>query len=457
MARVLPTEGPARREPLFDFQRAAAHCAAKLIFVTPEIKIGIIRTTAELEQLRAQWAEWGGTRDSDLDFFLTILRSGKAERRPHVLVLYADGFPRTLLVGRFERTKLNFRIGYVSLLKPSVRILTFVYGGLRGNPSVSDCDLLVRCVMDSLRNGEADAAVFEYTAVDSPFHSAATRVPGITSRDYNSAVQVHYGMELPPTMEEVYRRLSPSHRADLRRKAKRLSDSCGARLSVTRYEGLTGLGRLLGQAEEIASKTYQRALGVGFSPTPEILQRLRLSAEKGWLRGYVLSIENNPCSFWIGSVYNAVFVSEYLGYDPASERLSPGTFLLTKMLEDFCAAGIEEIDFGYGEGRYKERFGNLRRLESSVWVFAPTWKGFRLNSMRTITFGAHRMARAVLEKANMLQKVKKAWRNSLVSKQGSSGNQAGEDELQSSTMPDARKEHPAAPPAQSRRSAARVH
>ena len=142
-------------------------------------------------------------------------------------------------------------------------------------------------------------------------------------------------------------------------------------MKVSCYREPGELDDVIPQVEEIAKKTYQRGLGVGFQDTEEIRRRLRFCAEKGWLRVYVLHLGDLPCAFWIGTLYHGCFCSDYLAFDPNFGAYSPGTFLLMKVVEEFCGAGVKEIDFGPGEGRYKEQFGNLPSNEASIFVSHP--------------------------------------------------------------------------------------
>lgn len=100
---------------------------------TDGIEIRIARSPSEVEALREVWIRWGGHRDSDIDFVLTIIESYPEALRPHVISIYRDGQPDAILIGRLERKRIPFKIGYLKVFRPWARCLTFVYGALRGN------------------------------------------------------------------------------------------------------------------------------------------------------------------------------------------------------------------------------------------------------------------------------------------------------------------------------------
>jgi len=99
------------------------------------VEIRIARTVAEVESLRQAWSSWGGHRDSDIDVVLMIIDSYPEALRPHVVALYRNGEPEAILIGRVEKKRIAFKIGYLTILRPWARTLNFVYGALRGNGS----------------------------------------------------------------------------------------------------------------------------------------------------------------------------------------------------------------------------------------------------------------------------------------------------------------------------------
>jgi CelD/BcsL family acetyltransferase involved in cellulose biosynthesis len=80
------------------------------------------------------------------------------------------------------------------------------------------------------------------------------------------------------------------------------------------------------------------------------------------------------------------------------------------MMEEFCAEGVEAIDFGPSEEEYKKRFGNVVWLQADVHLFPPHLKGLVLSSMESIAVLLREPARAFLERTSLIQTVKKVWR-----------------------------------------------
>src|SRR6202012_1412454 len=104
------------------------------------------------EALREVWGSWPGHRDADMDFYLMIVGSYPEVVRPHVVVLYRDGMPDAILVGRLEQKQLAFKVGYFNVFRRRARCLTFVYGAIHGNASPENSRALVAEVMRSLKS-----------------------------------------------------------------------------------------------------------------------------------------------------------------------------------------------------------------------------------------------------------------------------------------------------------------
>jgi hypothetical protein len=218
-------------------------------------------------------------------------------------------------------------------------------------------------------------------------------------------------MVLAENMDQVFSAFSSGLRAEVRRKKRKIVSDFGDRTRIQCFRDESDLENVIPQVEEVAKKTYQRGLGVGFENSPRLRQRLELCARQQWLRIYLLTIDGKPCAFWIGTVYNGTFYSDYNGYDPSFRDYSLGTFLLISMIEDFCTDRVGAIDFGFGQAEYKDRFSNCRATKASIFVFSPNLRGLRLNAVRTLTGSIDAALRRMLERTDMLPRIKKFWRS----------------------------------------------
>src|SRR3990167_8117180 len=89
------------------------------------IEVISLRSRAEIERFREDWARWQTHPNSDIDFFLMILGLRPEIVRPNVLVVLRNGIPDALLAGRQEQVDVKFKIGYANLLTMKTRRLVF--------------------------------------------------------------------------------------------------------------------------------------------------------------------------------------------------------------------------------------------------------------------------------------------------------------------------------------------
>src|ERR1700692_1714956 len=105
----------------------------------------VLRTVCdadELEGLRSIWQCWPGTRDSNLDFFSSVVRS-RPGCQPHVIILFRNARPDAVLVGLRERRKLSYKLGWLTICELEINVLEFVSGGLCGCASEENCAAFV--------------------------------------------------------------------------------------------------------------------------------------------------------------------------------------------------------------------------------------------------------------------------------------------------------------------------
>jgi CelD/BcsL family acetyltransferase involved in cellulose biosynthesis len=381
--------------------------------MVPEATVRVLRTFAEVEEIRPWWASWQGNPDADIDFYLSFFRAGTEVVRPHVIVIYRGGIPDAILVGRIDRKPMDFRIGYIRF-GPKANILFFVAGALRGNPSFENNELFVREICRSLSRREADIAHLKLLRIDSDLFKLAKKIPGFARRDHFCAIQPHFTTTIPRSSEEFYRSLGPKTRQELRRKQQKLEKDISGPIRIRCFREVAEFDEAIAEAEEVAKKSYLRGLGVGFDVSPQTRAALRVKAQKGWLRTYVLYSGDRPLAFWMGDFLEGTFGGNFTGYDPDIARYSPGMYLMIKVIEDLCnskEAEVTKIDFGPGGAPYKASLGKSEGDEASVHIFSWSLKGIELNLLRSLTTGIHEPLKKALEKAKLLAKIKRAWRN----------------------------------------------
>jgi hypothetical protein len=371
------------------------------------------RSTAELESIRAAWETFAWPRvDADLDFLAALVDVAPESERPHVEVIERDGAPVAMVVGRIENARLDVSFGYRAVYRPRVRMLTVAHGGLAGGEA--EAGAIVDAVLRMLRDGEADVAVLPGVVTGSRLLEEARRRPRALSRDHALDARLHRRLELPPAYAEFLAGRSKSTRESVKRYTKKLLRDLGDRLEMRVLSRPHELDEVFALTEEVAAKTYQRGLGVALADTEQSRRLIGLGLERGWFRTWVLSLDGRPIAFWPGWTYGRTFHIGTPGYDPELAEYRLGTYVLMQIVEAMCAdPGVDAIDFGPGDSEYKRRFSSVEWEETDVLLFAPTFRAARINLVRTAILRSASLARRVLARAGVEERLKRAWRRRL--------------------------------------------
>ncbi|MHC4143031.1 MAG: hypothetical protein ACYSUF_14595, partial [Planctomycetota bacterium] len=94
-----------------------------------EWKTTVARSLDDVAALRPTWEDMlsrepNPTLMADLDRYLTLIGARHHDVEPHVMAIERDGHAEVMVVARVERHKLPCRVGYLTLLNPSVRCLS---------------------------------------------------------------------------------------------------------------------------------------------------------------------------------------------------------------------------------------------------------------------------------------------------------------------------------------------
>ena len=384
-------------------------------------RVPILRAQAELDSIHDAWSRLSEHPHSHPDFFRAVVETSPNIRHPFVLVIERGGEITSMLIGRLDDFQLDVRIGYAKLPRPRVRALVFIYGGLLGNPSADDCALMVDAVNKALAKGEASLAMFNHLRTDSPLYPLLATRPSSLVRDHSPSLATHRRVTTCEGTEEFWKRLPYKSRGNLRWNVKSFLKPFDGKFTIDCFTEPSQVDEMVEKTETVAAKTYQRSLGVGFSSSDAEITRMRLKAEKGWLRNYLLSVEGTPVAFLCGTSLNGTYHADHMGFDPEFRRYSAGIFLTIRVIEEFCESKgsnrICAVDFGLGDARYKAEICNESWEDACVYLFAPTVSGIMLNAYRTPALILDQTARKLLDPQQQ-EKIKRFWRK-LVQKKNS--------------------------------------
>lgn len=384
---------------------------------TGPAEVRVLRSLDDLERVREFWTAHQTHPNCDFDFYRKIITSRSSILRPHLLALYREQKPEAILAGRLDKGSVDLNLGYKKFVGFRATILTFLHGGLMGNKSAANCAQLLQSTLQSLAEGEADVAYFNHVPTHESLYTEMFNLPRSAGCRSFSPAMSHRGMSLATSGEQFLCLLSSKERNNQKRRAKRLQEEFGGQVRLCCYRSPADFETMIHDINDIAQKTYQRSLGVGFEDTPEVRQQLQLALSHGLMRAYVLYLADHPTAFWMGNVYAKTFYSGFTGYDPAYSKFAPGMFLLLKVLEQICIENpegqIRAADFGLGDAEWKLILGDLEWQECTAFLFSPSARGRMLGIAHRAAQKLNVAGKQALERFQLLSKVKRRWRDRL--------------------------------------------
>ncbi|MEW6730926.1 MAG: GNAT family N-acetyltransferase [Acidobacteriota bacterium] len=165
--------------------------------------------------------------------------------------------------------------------------------------------------------------------------------------------------------------LSTNMRYNLRRRSRQVFQQLNAEVEqCQRAEDIT---HFLDAIFDLHSRRWQlRGGSDGFSGT-RIRAFHQAVAEQffaqGWLRLYLLKIENQPVAGIYGLQYGNTFSFYQSGFAPDWERYSIGMVLLAQTIKDAIANNLSVYDFLHGEEEYKFKWTNTVRRTYSLMIY----------------------------------------------------------------------------------------
>jgi CelD/BcsL family acetyltransferase involved in cellulose biosynthesis len=268
-----------------------------------------------------------------------------------------------------------------------------------------------------LSEGQFDRVMICNIQTDHPLSTAALSAPGQFLPMLLAEPQAHWRKTLPKDVEAFWAGLSRKHRYWLKRLAKKLDEDFPKALGYELIKEPARTDEFCEIAEQVARKTFQRGLGVGFKNDNFFRSRCRSFAAQGAFRGYVLRLNGTVKAFWMGCVYGGTFHSEYTGYDPELRHYEIGSLLLAHIMEELVREGARYVDFGLGTAFYKQRFGDESWHDCEVLLYAPTLR----NRLIALSFTAAKKVRSLAMKLPFVDRIKKLWRQRAAQHAGQQG------------------------------------
>ena len=179
------------------------------------------------------------------------------------------------------------------------------------------------------------------------------------------------------TWNSYLQKLGASHRYNFRRRLRNLERSFRVEFSLARteveraaaFQTLTTLHdrrwRVRGGSTAFYSDTLRRF--------HDDLTRVLL--DRGWLRLFVLRLDDTPVAALYGVLYGSRFYFYQSGFDPAFARQSVGMVTMGLSIEQAIREGAVEYDLLHGEEPYKFLWAQHTRGLTGLELYPPDMSG----------------------------------------------------------------------------------
>ncbi|PHZ83675.1 GNAT family N-acetyltransferase [Paremcibacter congregatus] len=183
-----------------------------------------------------------------------------------------------------------------------------------------------------------------------------------------------YYVNIKGSFDEYIKGFSSKTRSTLKRKINKFEKISGGTIDWRTYSTPTEMAEFHKVARKISKETYQeKHLNVGLPDDEDFKADMIERAKSNTVNGYLLYLDGKAISYLYSPIDQGRFIYAYLGYLPETSKLSPGTVLFLKALEQIFDSGSGKIfDFTEGESEQKKMFstnhvycGNLICLENT--------------------------------------------------------------------------------------------
>lgn len=376
------------------------------------LSLQVATSLETVEALRPIWKQWSHNLDTDLDYYLQNLKNDPTILRPYVITIYQDGSPLAMLVGQVRKQRISTVVSSINVRGPKVTMLEIVNGARMGKQSAAIDRLLASHVCAATRSKDVDLLCFRRLPLQSELFRMLQQSRGLMKERVPHVF--HYSvvpLTAPPGQHA--RAFSGKNKREVRRKTRILWRTFPGKARFQCFSQPEELQSGLRDAASVDVTTWQHHMGCGLLDARGSFSNLAFCSRQGWLRIYVMYVDQSPVAYLIGQHYNQRFYCQHAGYQPGFSRFSVGSLLMAWVLETLAAQGIEQVDLGEGGQEHNRRLGCRIYEEGTVHVYSPTLRGLYANML----FATTQMIRAVGRggiKTLRLDEASKAWSRFLI-------------------------------------------
>ena len=215
-------------------------------------------------------------------------------------------------------------------------------------------------------------AISQHSHLAAFMHQRATQAPGSIVMEAGETLPY---LPLPEQFDVLLAQHSANFRSEIRRRRRNLERHGGPvrlHIATSAEEIATAMNLLF----TLHNQRRQQKQGAGAFEEESLCQFHRLVARrlagKRMTRVYVLQVSGTSIAALYGFETRQRFYYFQSGWDPQWSRLSPGTVMLSMVVEDCILRGLRQFEFLRGTEEYKARWTDKSRPTLNV-LAARDW------------------------------------------------------------------------------------
>ena len=382
------------------------------------LEVKIISSADELELIRTDWInlreKYGMILpNNDPDHFFAVTNALGSRIRPHVVLLRDHNAPRALIIGRILKEPVKFDFSYLTLNTLRLSTLEIVYGGLITDKTLVSQEAIMKYLQKMLSQKEAEHIRIYPLPVNHELYKAIAN-----SKSLSSGKKLHWYFKLVPGSYEdtIKKEFNRRHRHNIKKLCSHIIKYFNGKVALKVITQPDQVESFLRKADNIISKTYHakisgtQVLRVMSSDQIFWTTILKLEAQRGKLRAYLLESQDKPICFLWGLVYDKIFIPQYQAFLTEYKQLSPGQVLLIYVIKDLCSTGIEKISYGFGDAEYKHAYGTYHTEEAMFDLYGKGWRPAATKLINIALICAERLIKLLFFSKSWLKSIQKKWR-----------------------------------------------
>jgi hypothetical protein len=332
-----------------------------------------------------------------------------------IFVLKRDSTPLGLAIFSRRRRPLKFLLGEITLAQVELTRYwhlgdPYLDASLAEEAAPQLCASLLEVALSSLSSREC--LFLEGLPTGGPLHGSLTlaRCRGVAPLQLGLGNDFeHQFIRMPQSLADYLAQMGGRSRQSVQYSQRKLVKDMQGDVRCDCFDTEESIERFVADAQAISRKTYQwNLLGLGLRDGDALRASLRFTAQRGWMRSFILYCKQVPVAFMLGDQQENCYYYDDVGYDPAYAKSSVGSVLQLMVLEFLFARADRPawFDFSTGYGEHKGRFGNFARHETNLLVMPATLGNRTLVGAHRLNDRASRFAVDLLARAGVKDRLK---------------------------------------------------